>query len=171
MSPEIGWCDDPAEIPALVAFFIANVDPDYISHGELADGRAAAPGHWSPRLADILAAEFAACEFTHEAPGVGKRLVCARDGGGIIGIALVEVSDPGERVAVIHDLVVGRATRGRGVGQRILGWIEAAAMAADCTRVQIESGITNDGAHRFFERQGFETISVVMSKTLGDQTR
>ena len=150
----IAWCTDPARIPSLVDFFVENTTTDYISHGELIDGRADAPDRWSPRLRGILAAEFAQPD---------KRLAVMERLGTTVAIALVEF-DGAE--AYLHDLVVAAAERGRGAGGILLEWVERAARDAGCKRLFLESGIANDGAHRFFERAGFAAVSQVMLKTL-----
>ncbi len=150
----IAWCDDRERIPALVEFFVENVDTDYISHGELIDGRADAPESWSPRLRKVLAAEFAQDS---------KRLAVMEREGSIRAIALVEFV--GED-AFLHDLVVAVSERGQGAGREVLEWVEDAARAAHCKRLFLESGVANEGAHRFFERAGYSAVSQVMLKAL-----
>ena len=40
----IAWCGDPGMADAITGFFVAHVDAAYISHQELQEGRALAPG-------------------------------------------------------------------------------------------------------------------------------
>lgn len=167
MSTSVRWCRERDAVPALVRFFVDNVDPDYISHGEIVDGRALGPGRWSPELADVLAREFAACRFDGEPSRDGKQLVVAERDGATTALALFERAGTH---AWLHDLVVARAARGERTGAAVLAWIEAEAAAAGVGDLFLESGTANDGAHRFFAREGYETVSVVMRKSLA-QTR
>ena len=167
MSIRIRWCDDAAAVASLVRFFVEQVDTDYISHGEIVDGRALDAERWSPRLAEVLAAEFGACRFDGDLTADGKFLALAERDGVLLAIALFE------RVgshAWLHDLVVARDARGKGVGEAVLAWLEAQAASAGVRDMLLESGAGNDGAHRFFSREGYTTVSVVMRKALR-QTR
>ncbi len=150
----VAWCDDRERIPALVEFFVENVDTDYISHGELIDGRADAPGEWSPKLREVLTEEFTQSN---------KRLAVMERGDATVAIALVEFAGDD---AFLHDLVVAASERGRGTGRLVLEWVEGAARAAHCKRLFLESGTSNAGAHRFFERAGYAVVSQVMLKPL-----
>lgn len=167
------WCDDRGRIPELVAFFVAQTGPDYISHGEIMGGRADGPGRWSARLAEVLGEEFAECAFPPEPSSTGKRIVLAESGGALAGFALVELAgEGGTRHAVLHDIIVDRSGRGGGAGRAMLEWIEAALRAEGVRHVFLESGEGNEGAHRFFERAGYRKSSVTMMKALGvDQSR
>ena len=167
MSIRIGWCDEAAAVPALVRFFIDQVDTDYISHGEIVDGRALDAERWSPRLADVLGAEFGACRFDGDLAADGKFLALAEQDDALLALALFERAGAH---AWLHDLVVSRDARGQGVGEQVLAWLEGQAGAAGVRDVLLESGVGNDGAHRFFSREGYTTVSVVMRKALR-QTR
>lgn len=167
MTVDIGWCVRRGAVSALVEFFIANVDPDYISHGEIVDGRALDIDRWSPDLADVLASEFAACRFDGDLTEDGKQLAVAERSGETVALALFERAG---MHAWLHDLVVARDTRGTRTGAAMLAWLERQATDAGIADLFLESGVVNAGAHRFFDREGYETVSVVMRKALG-QTR
>jgi GNAT superfamily N-acetyltransferase len=78
----------------------------------------------------------------------------------VIGINL-EAINP---YVVIEDLVVDRKKRGSGYGKEILNWVELQAGKMKAVDLFLESGITNEDAHNFFEKNGFEVVSKVMTK-------
>lgn len=55
----------------------------------------------------------------------------------------------------IHDLAVTGDCRGRGVGQALIGAVEARARALGCGKVTLEVREDNDAAHRLYRRLGF----------------
>jgi len=66
----------------------------------------------------------------------------------------------------IEDMMVAAGARGSGIGHQFMQWIAAESSQRGIKRLFLESGITNDHAHEFFEEIGFEKISVVMMKSL-----
>ena len=99
--------------------------------------------------------------------GAGPRCALALSRERIVGLALVRFSLEGEpRFGVVEDLLVEPRWRGRGMGHRFMEWIEAQCRHRGCRRLFLESGIGNDRAHAFFEREGFAPISVVMAREL-----
>jgi GNAT superfamily N-acetyltransferase len=67
---------------------------------------------------------------------------------------------------ILEDMVIDQNQRAAGVGMAVLDWIFREARSAGCSRLYLESGISNDRAHHFFEREGFHPVSVVMMKKL-----
>ena len=57
--------------------------------------------------------------------------------------------------AVIENVVVNEAVRGKGLGEAPLRHIEAFCLAMDCSKIMLLSSIQREQAHRFFERVGF----------------
>lgn len=132
--------------------------------------RAARPAD-IPALGELLAALFAQeAEFAPNAasqarglariigdPAVGTILV-ARDGDAIVGMVnlLFTVSTAlGERVALLEDMVVAPAARGRGIGSELLREAIAHAWAQGCRRITLLTDGTNQAAQRFYARHGF----------------
>ena len=57
--------------------------------------------------------------------------------------------------AVVENIVVDGAARGRGVGAALLAEVERLCLARDCSKVMLLSAIERGPAHRFFERRGY----------------
>src|SRR4029453_18000965 len=60
----------------------------------------------------------------------------------------------------IHDFVVLPATRGKGVGRRLLEAVEAKARELGCCKLTLEVMDNNDRALRAYEAAGFERYSL-----------
>lgn len=77
----------------------------------------------------------------------------------IAGTALVslcaDVMYGDQPFAVVENVVVDAAKRGRGVGLAVLAGVEAFCLAADCSKMMLLSSMARVDAHRFFERAGF----------------
>ena len=65
----------------------------------------------------------------------------------------------------IHDFVVRSDLRGKGIGQRLLGFVESRARQLNCKTVRLHSGKSLDKAHTFYsEKGGYGQDSLVFSK-------
>lgn len=137
-------------------------DTAYISHGELQTGLAEDPATWAPDLADLYAQDFAKL-------GDERDLLIARESADIVGIAIVAwETSARRRFAVLEDMAVDPERRSAGVGQAMLREIERVVAARGIDWIFLESGLRNTRAHRFFEREGFDKLSEVFGKRLGD---
>jgi GNAT superfamily N-acetyltransferase len=63
-------------------------------------------------------------------------------------------------------VVVDAAHRSRGVGDALVQEAERVAGEAGCERMEVTSAAERDGAHRFYERLGYEVRSKRFIKTL-----
>lgn len=153
---QIEWASSGGE--ELAKFFTSNVDPSYISHGEILCGRALDPSTWSPDLHAVVCRELESI-FSNEKSG--SRVGTAYLSGSLAGLAIVAVTG---QHAVLEDLVVAKSMRGQGVGKRFLAELEKLLRELGVTRVFLESGTHNKNAHSFFHSTGFEAISINMSK-------
>jgi GNAT superfamily N-acetyltransferase len=167
---KIFWCGDPQRAGELAAFFVANVQPTYISHSELQGDRALGPSEWRDGLPELLQREIE--PRLHDNRGgtpatTSRPVMVIEEEGVLVALALVTFAG-GQPVpfAVIEDLVVAGAGRGHGVGKEAMDWIAAEATARGIRRLFLESGKDNHRAHHFFEREGFEICSVVMMRSL-----
>jgi GNAT superfamily N-acetyltransferase len=161
----IDWCNDPSDVGRLAAFFAENVTQSYISHSELQFGRAQTPDQWFPNLQAVLKAEIE--QRVPCGPGAQLRVASAHSGDELVGIAFITVNlEVPIPFLVLEDIVVDRSKRGGGIGQQMLDWIFARAKEEGIRRAFLESGKDNHDAHQFFQRNGFEQLSVVMMTEL-----
>lgn len=96
-------------------------------------------------------------------PDTGKILVL-RDGERVCGMVnlLFTVSTArGGRVAVLEDMIVAPANRGCGWGSRLLAAALHSARSAGCSRITLLTDATNTRALRLYQRQGFQTSTMV----------
>jgi len=162
------WCtsSDSSLLDMLAEIFVGNAGVQYISHGEVIDGRANNMSEWKTDIKAIMKEEFAkAMHSALDSPETFTRLSVAQQNGHTIALALVEFH-PETKVVVLCDIVVGAQLRGQKIGESMFGWIEAEAKHWGAKFIFLESGNTNQSAHHFFERMGFHTTSVVMMKEI-----
>jgi ribosomal protein S18 acetylase RimI-like enzyme len=69
-------------------------------------------------------------------------------------------------LAHVDELVVDSACRGGGVGTRLLKELVGLAQRRGCRRIEMDSALHRDAAHRFYKRHGFENRACVFSKRL-----
>lgn len=171
-SLSIEWCGDRGMAAPLAALMVRNLDPSYISHSEMMEGRALDRERWTGALESQLEAEFrGVLESEAGAPGA-DRLAVAYRGSQPVALAVVEgPSGASPSFAVIADLIVDLPERGSGTGRRLMAWIEKELLRLGVRRLFLESGVRNERAHRFFKDSGFETCSVVMMKEIGARVR
>lgn len=170
----VGWLTDGTLLQQLNDLFLAAVHDSYMSHGDMMEGRASAPGRWADDLRERHATELATILLDggpFDRPGV--RIAIAEDeDDAVVGYAMVALleHDAGRgepvRYARVDDVVVDPGGRGRGAGGTLLGWVEERLRESGVPRVFLESGIGNTDAHRFFERHGYAVISLSMMKDL-----
>lgn len=157
---QVEWCHDPASIKPLALFFAENVDINYISHGEVQDGRAIAFNTWRPDLEEKMLDEF---QMAIQQPEV-YRLAVARENGEIVGIAFFAIHTRDVAFIEIQDFLVKKGKRNHGIGTFMIKWLENEMKTIKATWLFFESGIHNEYAHRFFARHGYQPCSKVMMK-------
>lgn len=98
----------------------------------------------------------------------GGRLTLAVEGEAVKGLALWRIiSNTYEgRRFYVDDLVTDAASRSKGVGKALIGWLEQQARLRSCSVLALESGVVRQGAHRFYFREGFSIPSFSFRKTL-----
>ena len=86
----------------------------------------------------------------------------ARIGGALIAMDTAEVDllDGRRDLALVWDMRVAPAWRGRGVGRALWAAAEAWARARGCAEVRVETQDTNPAACRFYARQGLRPIAI-----------
>lgn len=170
-TPAIEWTNDSMQSDALAGFLVDNMESSYISHGELQDGRAIDLTRWSPDLRTILRDDLQSSGPGTDASNVQKRVAVAHNSGTTIAVMLVEtIRTVRVRYAILHDLLVDRNYRGKGIGSRCMEWLEQSLREEGIPRLFLESGAANEEAHRFFASREFTRSSVVMFKELAPPT-
>lgn len=164
------WCRSAEKARQLAALFAANLSPEYISHSELQGPRAASPTQWNPDIAATLEREFVErVDQPLDAPANGQTTLVAyaEKNGMTVGSFLVTFSRTAVTpYAILEDMMVAPAERSHGAGAAFVDWIAAESARRGVKRLFLESGLHNEHAHHFFERVGFEKVSVVMMKEL-----
>lgn len=77
----------------------------------------------------------------------------------------------GARVALLEDLVVSSELRGLGIGTRLLDAAIDHCRLIGCGRITLLTDGHNAGAHRLYERTGFEQSSMVIFRRLLPNSR
>jgi GNAT superfamily N-acetyltransferase len=87
---------------------------------------------------------------------LGYHLVCLEDAGAPVVVAGFQVRETliDGRFLHIDDFVTDGVQRSRGHGAELLRWLRQRAQELGCQSLQLDSGVSRDGAHRFYERQG-----------------
>lgn len=154
--------NDPEDVAHAAAFAgaVIGAAPAYISHGEIQVGLSDDGKSWAEDLTARYATDFAVME--------GRDMLVARDDKGQIAALLIVAYEesPRRKFAVIEDMAVSPALRGRGIGARLMAMAQDRIRARKVDWVFLESGIRNEEAHHFFEREGFQAISHVFARRL-----
>ncbi|MFE1207385.1 GNAT family N-acetyltransferase [Streptomyces sp. NPDC058762] len=72
------------------------------------------------------------------------------------------------RVLFVDDLVTDPAHRSAGVGARLFAHLAARARDAHCTRVELDSGVTNHLAHRFYHARRMRVTALHLALDVAD---
>ncbi|MDE5432152.1 GNAT family N-acetyltransferase [Elizabethkingia meningoseptica] len=138
-----------------VNFFINHKTNSYISHSEILSGRAESATEWSENFAEILATELEEDDCN---------LITMEDiHNQIIGIAILRIY---KKYLIIEDMIIDGNLRGLSLGKKLMDFIHNFATEQKIKALFLESGITNDKAHSFFEKNGFKKVSVTYTKIL-----
>ena len=98
----------------------------------------------------------------------GLRFLAAYDGNRCVGVAGWRIVDctSAIRKLYVDDLVTTEPDRSTGVGHALLTELEARAHAAQCTSLELDSGVQRERAHRFYFRQRMSVSSFHFKKPL-----
>lgn len=95
------------------------------------------------------------------APGAGVRVLVARDGERIAGLATFAILYPApdaQGQLLMKDLYVRAAWRGQGVGESLMGFLARHALARGCVRFDWTTETGNPRAIDFYERLGARRV-------------
>ncbi|MDH6119568.1 GNAT family N-acetyltransferase [Kitasatospora sp. GAS204B] len=70
------------------------------------------------------------------------------------------------RLLLVDDLVTDPDARSGGVGTRLLAELEERARRAGCVRVELDSGVANHGAHRFYHARRMAIVALHFAREL-----
>jgi GNAT superfamily N-acetyltransferase len=76
----------------------------------------------------------------------------------------VQVNLYWKRHLFVYDLVTRETHRGKGYGRQMLRYLEDIARMFQCERIALTSGHQRSDAHRFYEREGFSSVSAAFVK-------
>lgn len=103
----------------------------------------------------------------HPAGGV----LVAREDGRIVGFVTfspeTRLYERDAERGTVHNIYVRPERRGRGIGSELLAAAEARLAALGVEIVTLEALAENEGAHRFYERHGYEAHRIEFEKPIG----
>lgn len=163
------WCENTNDdiINKLVKIFVSNVDKNYISHGEVIDGRASNLNEWKSDLSEIMKNEFALIINSDIAGMEYSKVAICKINNCIVGLAIIEFNKF-TNVSILSDIIIDKNFQGKNIGSKFILWIEEEIKTNNFNFIFLESGIKNNFAHEFFEKIGYKKSSVVMVKKLVD---
>ncbi|WP_285736741.1 GNAT family N-acetyltransferase [Kitasatospora phosalacinea] len=103
--------------------------------------------------------------FATEAAGQGLVFTAAYDNsaagkGRCVGVATHRtLATSRGRVLFVDDLVTDPALRSHGVGAWLMAELEQRAARSGCARVELDSGVVNQGAHRFYHARRMSVVA------------
>ena len=63
------------------------------------------------------------------------------------------------RILYVDDLVTAVEARSRGIGAEVMAALVALARRHECVRLELDSGVTNHAAHRFYLRHELDIVA------------
>lgn len=94
-------------------------------------------------------------------------VLVAAEGSRVIGFAIMEYGDTRAHLLLLG---VHAAYQRRGIGKRLLAWLEETALAAGISAIELELRQSNYGARRFYHQLGFTEIGYVAGYYRGVET-
>jgi ribosomal protein S18 acetylase RimI-like enzyme len=104
------------------------------------------PWHWTPRRV--------AAHMRHR----DSLLVVAKDNRDLVGFAMAQFGDAAVHVTL---LAVATSRQRRGLGRRLIGWVEECATAAGLFKISLEVRARNRNALRFYASLGYTQSGVL----------
>jgi len=161
----IKWVSETAAAGKLAKLFITNAGKQYISHGELQEGRAVHTKEWAPDLEARLTSEFEAA--IRNTPFSESNIIGAYQHNTLVGFILMEYTQaPTQIFATMADIIVDKAYRNSKVGEKLIHWAVQELKAHGIHDLYAESNVSNEVAHAFLHKMGFKTISKVFRKEI-----
>ncbi|OLT63268.1 hypothetical protein BJP37_13075 [Moorena bouillonii PNG] len=95
------------------------------------------------------------------AKGTGYKLFYGLIGEKVVGVVGLRILDDlcwGHHLYV-DDLVVDESWRNRGIGKKLMKYVENLAYSEQCQYIRLASGISKTEAHKFYKSLGYQTTS------------
>jgi len=135
-------------------------DDNYISHGEVLYGRATHDLKWVDDIMTQMKHSFIFYLFKKKYNVFEIYL-----SGELEGFAIIEQLKK-TKAAILLDIMVKKNNQRKGIGKEALQKIEEYLKKKGMGIMMLESGIKNESAHHFFEKNGYTKISVEFSKKI-----
>ena len=132
----------------------------YISHGEVLCGRATHDFKWIDKINTKMKHEFIYYILSRDCDLLEILLA-----GELAGFAVIELNKK-NKAAVLSDIMIKKNYQGKGAGKEALRKIEEYLKHRKISIILLESGINNETAHAFFEKNGYKKISAEFSKRI-----
>ena len=66
----------------------------------------------------------------------------------------------------VDNVIVDLQYRGTGIGQQLMDWVERYAHREGCENMVLDAYVTNDLAHKFYQRNGYQVVGYHFVKSL-----
>jgi GNAT superfamily N-acetyltransferase len=168
---DVRWAESEAEVVELGAFFARNAVklPEYISHGEIQCELSRDGVSWDVKAAKSISAHFEQLSQDRLHALVAGAWI---EGRGPVAVAVVEIVERGKlKYAILEDLLVEEGSRLKGIGERMVRFIETEMRSRRVDWLFLESGVRNERAHRFFEHLQYRQTSKVFAKRFSRRSR
>jgi ribosomal protein S18 acetylase RimI-like enzyme len=122
-----------------------------------------------PPLIPAITMDYARQRFANLEPDDKRLLLVAEVDSEVVGLveATMRRDDAAQFVgAYVDELAVATSWRGHGVGTRLMAEVESWAARNGALSLALDHLHTNEGAHRLYERLGYQSRGVIMEKRL-----
>jgi ribosomal protein S18 acetylase RimI-like enzyme len=149
------------DLDSVITIYSQIYNSAYISHTELAEGKAITPNITSEQATIIFREEIAG--LLKKSPS-GLFVACLEDE--IVGfvVASLSTTESGHIECWFDDLGVSYNYRHQGIGEQLVKKVLDWGTQNQAKYFLLESGVNNEGAHRLFKRLGFHNLSMVFWK-------
>ncbi|NVO09103.1 MAG: GNAT family N-acetyltransferase [Bacteroidales bacterium] len=166
-SVTFSWCNSIKEIKEIAAFFTKHKNVEYISHGEVQDGRASNFSTWHSDFRKLIFTDFKKALKKNSDFEESYLLAQARFKDELIGFCFIMIKKKLECSYIeLQDFIIDPNFQRKGIGSALIKWIEKSMRLEGIKKIFLESGIDNHDAHSFFTQRGFHVCSKMFYKEI-----